>query len=107
MPPERIYIFIKVLPAQIEDEHEIVEVLHHQLVHEGTEMRMEDALEQEDINEAGGEEEEVIHHLVKGYGVQEEKVLDSMLLDDEGQSRSFIPLYLVYRLIILVHTQPL
>ena len=66
MPPERIHIFIKVLPAQIEDGQQNVEVLNHQLVQEGTAIRMEDALEQEDRNEAGGEEEQVIHHLVKG-----------------------------------------
>ena len=70
-------------------------------------MKMEDELKQDEIPEAGGEEEEVIHLLLKDYGVQDEKVLDSMLLDEEGHRRSFIPLYVVYRLIIVLPTKPL
>ena len=70
-------------------------------------MKMEDELKQDEIPEAGGEEEEVIHLLLKDYGVQDEKVLDSMLLDEEGHRRLFIPLYVVYRLIIVLPTKPL
>ena len=33
----------------------------------------------------GGEEKEVIHHLVKDYIFQEDKLLDPIMLDDEGE----------------------
>ena len=39
----------------------------------------------EEIHDVGGEEKEVIHHLVKDYIFQEDKLLDPIMLDDEGE----------------------
>ena len=92
MPPERIYICLKGLPPLTQDNQQIVEVLHPQLVHEGGEILIEDGKIHEEIHDAGGEEKEVIHHLVKDDGFQEEKLLDPTLLDDEGEEEEVVHL---------------